>query len=71
MTRHNLENPKTVLLLKAAPLAALLLLICGIIAHTILHPTAVVASVHHADDQPTERTLKSSRPMCGLLLLLG
>ena len=56
MTRHNLEIPKTVLLLKTAPLAALLLLICGIIAHTILRPTAVVASV------PTLTTNQPSAP---------
>jgi hypothetical protein len=56
MTRHNLEIPKTVLLLKAAPLAALLLLICGVIAHTILHPAAVVASV------PTLTTNQPSAP---------
>jgi hypothetical protein len=73
MTRRNLEIPKTALVLKAAPLAALILLLCGAIAHTILHPNTVVASVHQADtcDQPTERTLRSSRPICGLLLLLG
>jgi hypothetical protein len=45
MTRHNLEIPKSVLVLKAAPLAALLLLICGLFAQTVLHPNAVVASV--------------------------
>ena len=56
MTRHNLEIAKTVLLLKAAPMAALLLLICGVIAHTILHPTAVVASV------PTLTTNQPSAP---------
>lgn len=45
MTRRNLEIPKTALVLTAAPLAALIVLLCGIIAHTILHPNAVVASV--------------------------
>ena len=44
MMRGNLEIPKTALVLKAAPLAALILLLCGVIAHTILHPNAVVAS---------------------------
>jgi len=44
MTRRNLEIPKTALALKAAPLVALILLLCGVIAHTILHPTTVVAS---------------------------
>ena len=44
MARRNLEIPKTALALKAAPLVALILLLCGVIAHTILHPTTVVAS---------------------------
>jgi hypothetical protein len=45
MTRHNLEIPKSVLVLKAAPLAAIIVLLCGVIAQSILRPNAVVASV--------------------------
>jgi hypothetical protein len=45
MTRRNLEIPQTALVLKAAPLAALILLLCGVIAQTILQPNAVVAAV--------------------------